>query len=339
VAHTLRTNDVVRISSFAIRNGTSSRLFLNRRSLIIPLIAAGCASGARPAAETPAARPAPRPGPPVVAIPAPVAPVSFAYAAGNYGFTVTNEAAIELTADSGGSRSETRSTFARLTYRVGGSGTGIRLITGTVDSFTVAPPPTAGGNGALIAAPVAFRGSIDPGRRQVALLPAVAAPVSVDCGTPNQMLFTVVREAIVVPPTTLRVGQTWEDSTTSTTCRGDVPLTTRAVHRFRVDGAVRYAGVDALHVTRATTLEMAGEGAQRGVSFAVTGRGTGNADLYLDPAAGRFLGGAGDSDLELTVSIPDRGPQRFRQRGRTRVDVAEPSSVREGGARARRRTP
>jgi hypothetical protein len=159
----------------------------------------------------------------------------------------------------------------------------------------------------------------------------------VDCGTPNQLLLAIVREAIVVAPATLQVGQSWEDRTTATVCRGDVPLTTRAVHRYRVDGAARYENADALHVTRSSVLEVAGEGAQRGISFAVTGRGSASADLFLDPAAGRFLGGTAESNLELDVAVPDKGAQRFRQRALTRVQAAGFTSGRETGVRARGR--
>jgi hypothetical protein len=263
--------------------------------------------------------------------PAPAAAVAFAYAPGSYRFVVTSEAAIELSADSG-SRSETRTTVAQLAYRVGGGTTGIRTITGAVDSFTVTP--TAGPPSAVIAAPLSFRGRLDPARRLVNLQPMAAAPVSTDCGNPNQLLFAVVREAIVVPPSPLRVGQSWEDSTTSTVCRGDVPLTTRALHRYTVAGAVLYEGAEALHLTRSSTIALSGEGAQRGVALVVAGQGSGSADLFLDPAAGRFLGGLSESDVELTVTIPDRGPQRFRQRTRTRIESAALTG-RESGTRAR----
>ena len=263
--------------------------------------------------------------------PAPVAAVAFAYAAGSYRFVVTTEATIELTADSG-SRAETRTTVAQLGYRIGAGTSGIRTITGVVDSFTVTA--TAGSPSAVIAAPVTFRGTLDPARRIVNLQPSVAAPVSSDCGSPNQLLFALVREAIVVPPSPLKVGQTWEDSATTTICRGDVPLTTRTLHRYTVAGAVLYEGAEAMHLTRASTIALGGEGSQRGVGLVVAGQGASSADLFLDPTAGRFLGGLSESDVELTVTTPERGPQRFRQRTRTRIETA-PLSGRESGARTR----
>lgn len=292
-------------------------------------VVAGCpGSGAAPA-EPP--RPATKSAPAATPRPAPAAAATFTYAPGSYRFVVTSEASIELSADSG-SHSETRSTTAQLGYRIGGGTTGIRTITGVVDSFTVTP--TAGAPVPVIAAPVSFRGTLDPARRLVTLQPSTAAPVSTDCGNPNQLLFAVVREAIVVPPSPLRVGQTWEDSATSTVCRGDVPLTTRALHRYTVAGAVLYEGAEALHLTRSSTIALSGEGAQRGVALAVAGQGSASADLFLDPTAGRFLGGLAESDVELTVTIPDRGPQRFRQRTRTRIETA-PLTGRESGTRSR----
>ena len=295
------------------------------------IVVAACAPSApsRPA-EPP--RPVVRTTPLPSSASTPTGPVAFSYAPGSYRFVVTTDAAIELSADSG-SRSESRRTVAHMTYRIGPRATGMRVITGTVDSFTVSPVPTPGVSGALIPAPVAFRGSIDAARRIVDLRPAVPAPVASDCGTPTQALYGLVRETIVLPLPTLYAGQTWNDSTTSTVCRGDVPLTTRARHQYRVEGAVLYDGVEALHLTRATTLDLAGQGAQRGVSFTVGGRGTARTDLYLAPASGRLLGSSTESDLELDVSVPGRGAQRFRQRARQRVE----SATVEGRAGARRR--
>ena len=265
-----------------------------------------------------------RGGPAPVALPAPTAPVPFTNAPGSYRFAVTTEATIELSADSG-SRGETRSTVAQVVYYVTAppGGTGARTITGSVDSFTVTPPATPEGV-PLLVAPVAFQGTIEPGRRELALLPIVPPLAGgVECGTPNRTLLAIAREAIVVPPPTLRVGQMWEDSTSSTVCRGDAPLTTHAVHRYRVAGAVRYGGAEALHLTRSSALELAGEGTQRGISFAVTGRGSASADLFLDPALGRFLGGTSESTLELDVTVPGEGRQRFRQRARQRVEARD----------------
>ena len=89
---------------------------------------------------------------------------------------------------------------------------------------------------------------------------------------------------------------------------------------LRVAGVERYAGVDAFHLTRASTIGLTGQGSQRGMRFTVTGRGTGRADLYLDPTAGRFLGGTGESTVELELTSPGSVRQRVRQEGRVRVE-------------------
>ena len=311
--------------SFVRHHTTSEGRFahLVRRTALLACAAVaalgGCAPAAGPGAAEPP-RPVSRTSPPPPSLPAPTAPVAFVNAPGSYRFVVTTEATIELSADSG-SRAESRGTAAQVTYYVtapAGGTAGALTVTGSVDSFTVTPRALGD---SLAVAPVAFRGTIEPGRRELTLQPIVPAPAGVECGTPNRTMLALAREAIVVPPPTLRVGQTWEDRTSSTVCRGDAPLTTRAVHRYRVAGAVRYEGVEALHVTRASTLELAGEGSQRGIAFAVTGRGSSSADLYLDPARGRFLGGTTESNLELDLAIPGEGAQRFRQRARQRVEA------------------
>ena len=91
-----------------------------------------------------------------------------------------------------------------------------------------------------------------------------------------------------------------------------------------------------MHLTRASTIALSGEGSQHGVALAVAGQGASSADLFLDPTAGRFLGGLSESDVDITATIPERGPQRFRQRTRTRIETA-PLTGRESGARTRPR--
>ena len=131
----------------------------------------------------------------------------------------------------------------------------------------------------------------------------------------------LAREAVVVvPPGALTPGRTWDDSTESIVCRGDVPLTVRSVHHYRVEGIERRGESDAVHVTRASDIGVAGQGSQRGLTVTVDGHGQARADLYLDTTAGRFLGGGGESTLQLDLRSPDRPAQHVTQRGKTTVE-------------------
>lgn len=260
---------------------------------------------------------------------------AFTYAPGSYRYVVTSEATVEVWSDSGGQQQQRRSepVASRLVvdFRVAARGAeGARVIAGTVDSFTVtrgagataaaaAPPP-------LQPAPVAFRGTLDPTRTRLELhVGTSAAPARVaaggDCNSPNEAVLVLAREAIaLVPPGVLVAGRAWDDSTSSTVCRGDVPLTVRAVHHYRVEGVERRGAADAVRLTRTSETTVEGQGTQRGLPITVSGRGSARADLYLDATAGRFLGGEGESTLELDLQTPERAPQRVVQRGRTRVE-------------------
>ena len=56
------------------------------------------------------------------------------------------------------------------------------------------------------------------------------------------------------------------------------------------------------------------------MTVTANGRGSARADLYVDTTAGRFLGGEGESTLQLDLSAPLRATQHVTQRGKTRVE-------------------
>lgn len=306
------------------------------------LAAAACTppSARQPAARPPA--PAPKRTPPAsnrgaspAAAPTSGAPnaaaaragAPFSYAPGSYRYAVTSAATIELASDSGGQqRGETVESRAVVGLRLTARGDGARAVAGTVDSFTVSRAGVPAPAMPLLAAPLSFRGTLDPARTRLELHPGTsAAPPRVaaggDCNSPSEALLLLAREALaVVPPGALAAGRTWDDSTVSTVCRGDVPLTVRSVHHYRVEGVERRGETDAVHLTRTSDIGVAGQGAQRGLTVTVSGRGSARADLYLDVVAGHFLGGEGESTLQLDLSAPDRATQHVTQRARVRVE-------------------
>jgi hypothetical protein len=75
-----------------------------------------------------------------------------------------------------------------------------------------------------------------------------------------------------------------------------------------------------VHLTRTTDVGVAGQGSQRGLPVTASGRGSARADLYVDTAAGRFLGGESESTLQLDLSAPLRATQHVTQHGKTRVE-------------------
>jgi hypothetical protein len=228
---------------------------------------------------------------------------------------------VELAQD-GGAPPETDSLLTRsyVTYVLGGGGAG-QSVGGAVDSafvtsrrapatsqaVTVAVPFT----GTLTTAGVRFAGDS-------AAPPLRCAPGAADA------LLGVAREVLFALPPTLAAGSVWQDSSSTTTCRGNVPLTTRSVHEYRVadlaadsTGAPREAVVE-----RTTRTAIAGQGAGGSAGTTVAGTGIARGRLTFDLAAGRYTGGAINSATDLTVNVNGRA-QRLTQRAATRVTVVE----------------
>ncbi|CAA9310712.1 MAG: hypothetical protein AVDCRST_MAG11-1468, partial [uncultured Gemmatimonadaceae bacterium] len=136
----------------------------------------------------------------------------------------------------------------------------------------------------------------------------------------SDALLGVARDLLVALPLTLAEGAIWRDSTSATSCRGNVPLTTSTVHEYRVArvAADSATGARTATVERRSRATIAGQGAGGSVGTTVVGTGSGQARLTFDLAAGRYEGGELTSAAELTVTTA-AGVQTLRQRGTTRV--------------------
>jgi hypothetical protein len=215
--------------------------------------------------------------------------VAARYRSGTQRYAVVTAAYVELAQD-GGALPETDSLLTRsyVTYVLGGGGAG-QSVGGAVDSafvtsrrapatsqaVTVAVPFT----GTLTTAGVRFAGDS-------AAPPLRCAPGAADA------LLGVAREVLFALPPTLAAGSVWQDSSSATTCRGNVPLTTRSVHEYRVAdsppeqhaAAPRGGGGSAPPASA-----IAGPG-RRAAARAPPSRGTGIARgrLTFEPRAGRY---------------------------------------------------
>ena len=295
---------------------------------------AGCSRAPAPQPEpVPAARPpanpapAATPGVPRAAEPtAPVRRGQLAYSAGTFAYDVTSEASIELVRDSSFVRAaplvDTLITTLALTYQIAGEGAD-RLVTGTIDSFTVhstglvpesREPPTL---------PIAFQATLLAGRVPAQFTARTTPAVDTTCAAPDAPALSLARDVLVPLPLAATPGQSWEDTVTTTVCRATLPVTTRAVRSYRVVGPGTHDGEPALEVARTTHITMTGQGMPRGQTVTVAGAGQGAAALFLDAAGSRYLGGRDSSTLELTISNgaqTRRFLQHVRQETRLRKD-------------------
>jgi hypothetical protein len=302
------------------------------------LAACGGASRGPASAPTPGESRPPAPSTPSAATPAPVpnAPrgpsVAARYSSGTQRYAVVTNAEVVLAAEGAPPESDSLVTRAFVTYVLGGGGVG-QSVGGAVDSVFVSSrrSPTASQavtvalpfSGTLTASGVRFAGEPSGDSTATVTVPVVpTGPAAAACGRGStDALLSVARELLVALPPSVAEGTAWRDSSTTTSCRGNVPFTTTTVHDYRVARLeLDSAGARTATVERTTRSTITGQGSGGSVGATVVGTGTGQGRLTFDLAAGRYLGGEINSAADLTVNADGR-PQRLTQRGTTRVTL------------------
>jgi hypothetical protein len=139
---------------------------------------------------------------------------------------------------------------------------------------------------------------------------------------PDAPLLTLARDLLIPLAPSLAPGTEWRDTVVTSICRAGVPVTTQSVHSYRVAGPAERDGTPALRVTRTTALTLQGSVMRDSQTVTIAGTGSGNAELFLDAAGGRYLGGTEESRLELGVT---NGVQtrRFVQEARTETRLRQ----------------
>ena len=301
-------------------------------------------------------RPEPAPLPSTPDVPPPIEervdPRGFHHRAGTFVYDVRNEATIEVAGDT--LPADTVVSEAVVTYRItaGELETDSLPVAGTIDAWSVRssraaaaphdtlvlPLPFAGvltGDGlrlALPALPSPAPSSLAPPPPAPSPAPAVAAtdslaarptpPLDEPCRAPIAAPVALARELLVLPPDSIAVGTTWMDTTTTTICRGEVPVTTTAVQRYTVLGSTIFEGREALAIERRSEITLGGAGARRGRTLTVRGSGTGRTVFYASTERGALLGLDGEYDTDLAVESGTRR-QQFAQRARQRVRLRD----------------
>jgi hypothetical protein len=138
------------------------------------------------------------------------------------------------------------------------------------------------------------------------------------CAAPLSAPVALARDLLLLPPSQLAVGTTWSDSTVTTVCRGEVPVTTTAVRRYTVLGSARVGGGEAVAIERTSAITIAGSAQLRGRTVAVSGSGTGRTTFYASVERGALLGADGSYETDLTIESATRR-QQFTQATSQRV--------------------
>ena len=235
-------------------------------------------------------------------------PWRFAHADGVHRFEFRSSAIVEAL-DAG--TTDTVELAAHLTYVIDRSADTTSIL-GTVDSFSVhgSVPPVS----SSVVLPIPFRLARD----SAGGVQEIVSPDTSSCGSPAGALLMIARDLLVSVPHEVGIGHQWTDTLVATSCRGDIPMTLRSMRSSVVTRASSANGLTFLHIRRESATGVSGTGTRRIQSTTVTGSGHGWSELMLDPVSGRFLGGRGESTLELTFDAASRRV-RFRQHVRQQI--------------------
>jgi hypothetical protein len=294
-------------------------------TLAVRTLAVGTLAACAGRAPSPAPAPAPTPRAPApAATPAP-APATDAATAWRFDwsttaqhFVVRTEADVER---SGGTAERERvESAAQVTLAIQTAGTGsARAVAARVDSLRVRTSERiAGGAASSPASGVGVRGTVSA--RGAVRLEVVNATALGGCTTPAGaqavVAVALARETLPRIPAALTVGARWRDTLATATCAGPVPVAVQSVAAYEVEG--RDGAL--LRVRRRTTSTLRGQGFAGGQAVRVTGTGTADATLRLDPALGalRDVAGEGRTTMAMTIGT---ATHTFEQRARLRVEA------------------
>ena len=242
--------------------------------------------------------------------------LSFRYTPGTRRYTVHTKATIELASDTAAPQRVPVETTTRFTLTLVPRAERALALSGSVDSFTVSrgvgiPEPEA---------PTEARARFSATLSPTGQVSAFEGPPVEGCDSPIPSLLAQARELLIAVPASLAVGARWRDTTAVGTCRGEIPVTTRAIREYLVEGPDSLAGAPAIRVRRTSTMTLGGSGTQGGEPVSVAGTGRGITTLYLSPTVGTLLGAAGTSRVTLTVETP-RGRIPFRQEAALQITL------------------
>jgi hypothetical protein len=188
-------------------------------------------------------------------------------------------------------------------------------VTGVVTAFSARHSGEVGAVPQGLSLPLPFTATFGDGGRELIFV----APSAPSCLSPSVPVLHTLRDLWFKTPDTLRVGTTWADSASYSSCRDGVPLRSVVTRTFRVTSGGRLGGRLQLIVRRVLQTTINGDGTLAGEPVSVRGTGTGELEYTLDPVGGEVVSARGSSSLELTFHGKLR-TQTVRQAGEIRID-------------------
>ena len=133
----------------------------------------------------------------------------------------------------------------------------------------------------------------------------------------------IVRAQQLLPkvPNTLIAGTKWRDSTTTSGCRGMLPVASTVISNYTVTGDTTINSTRVLQIQRADSISATGEGSSGQHRIMIAATGTGLSHAFLDPISGRLLLLSGTQSTLVNVTTSGR-LATFRQNVTESISLA-----------------
>lgn len=219
---------------------------------------------------------------------------------GSWRYRIEANATVELAGDSGQTSAPIHSTaIYSLAVDTAGGSAGFR-ITGRVDSMAL----SAGGR-------VPRRPADSTASEFTAQLGSTSGLTDVAMGGGERAAcaggvdpFVAAGLALfVAAPANVQQGAVWHDSTSTTTCRGNVAVVSKLQRTFELADTAMWNGQSVLRVNVTATSAIAGQGlaSAAGDSISVSGTGTSSGTLLIDPTSLMPVSSTTKSESAVTV--------------------------------------
>jgi hypothetical protein len=229
------------------------------------------------------------------------------YAVGRGAYEMTSTATIQFVGDSS-ARPDTLETAVVVRYDASWTGKGLDF-TGTVQSRVTAASARMRQASTESLDPVPFRATVDTARGVVLLIGDSTESV---CPSTHAGALATARQYLASIPRTLAPGASWTDTTTATTCRGEIPVTTTAIRHFTVALEHPPSGPPTIVVSHLSTISLQGESSRRTRGVTLTGAGTRQYEDRYDAFTGILKSRAAIIDVDLTIGVAG-SPSRLHE--------------------------
>jgi len=212
---------------------------------------------------------------------------------------MTSTAIVQFVGDSS-AKPDTLQTAVVVRYDASWTSTGVDF-TGAVQSRVTAASGRMRQASTESLDPVPFRASVDTLKGMVHLVGDSGAESM--CPSPHAGALAAARQYLASIPRTLAPGASWTDTTTATTCRGEIPVTTTAIRHFTVALEHPPSGPPTIVVSHLSTISLQGESSRRTRGVTLTGAGTRQYEDRYDAFTGVLKSRAAVIDVDLSIGV------------------------------------